>query len=128
MKTYQKLTSMVVLAWAVSQGSTIVSAQPAPLEAADAAKIAPVAEAAPSSKHLKLCAMLGLKVGRTYEFMLTGNEEIHYWQVVSLGGNGWILAKDSRYPATWVNLSQVIAITQLPLTKQAERPKKPNRE
>jgi hypothetical protein len=126
MKTYQKLTSMVVLAWAVTQGATHVLAQPEP--PAVAAESAPAAEPAPTSKHLKLCAMLGLKVGRTYEFLLTGNEEIHYWQIRSLGEDGWILAKDARYPATWVNLSQVIAITPLPITRQAERPKKPNRD
>lgn len=125
MKTYQKLAMMTLVSWSLAQAPALLAQSPAAEQEPEAAK----APAAASSKHLKLCAQLGLKVGRTYEFMLTGNEEVHYWQVRSLGENGWILAKDSRYPATWVNLSQVIAIT--PLTgspAHAEREKKPNRE
>jgi hypothetical protein len=128
MKTYQKLASMAVVAWAAAQTSLTVRAESAADEplAAKAATVAPAA----TNRHLKLCAMLGLKVGRTYEFMITGNEGVHYWQIRSLGANGWILAKDSRYPATWVNLSQVIAVTPLELrpTEAQVRPKKPNRE
>ena len=128
MKTYQKLTSMAVVAWATAQTSLTVRAESVADEplAAKAATAAPAA----TNRHLKLCAMLGLKVGRTYEFMLTGNDQVHYWQIRSLGANGWILAKDSRYPATWVNLSQVIAVTPLELkpTEGLVRPKKPSRE
>ena len=86
--------------------------------------------AAPApTPHQALCAQLGLKVGGTYEFMIAGGEQIHYWTVRSLGANGWILAKDSRYSSTWVNLSQVTAVTPLSLRAKstAERPLKPNR-
>lgn len=123
MKTYQKLASMAVVAWAATQTSLTVRAESPASE--------PTAETAPppekTNGHLRLCAMLGLTVGSRYEFMLSGNEELHYWQVVSLGANGWILAKDSRYPATWVNLSQVTAVTRLPTNPVGERPKKTNR-
>jgi hypothetical protein len=123
MKTYQKLASMGVVAWAAAQTTLIVRAESTASE--------PAAETAPpvveTNRHLMLCAMLGLKVGSNYEFMLTGNDGLHYWQIVSLGGNGWILARDSRYPATWVNLSQVIAVTPIPLRPGEERPKKSNR-
>ncbi len=124
MKTYQKLASIAAVAWATAQTSLNVQAESATDE--PAAEMAPAP--AVTTPHLALCAMLGLQVGRTYEFMLTGNEEVHYWTIRSLGANGWILAKDSRYPATWVNLSQVIAITPLPLKLSEERPKKPNRD
>lgn len=126
MKTHQKLAMMTLVSWSLAQSPTVLAESPAGEPEPEAAR-APAAAA--TSKHLKLCAQLGLKVGRTYEFMLTGNEEVHYWQIRSLGANGWILAKDSRYPATWVNLSQVIAI--IPLSNSpaaAERAKKPNRE
>ncbi len=123
MKTYQKLASIAVVAWAAAQ--TTLTAQ------AESAEIAPPAEepaaAAVTNPHLALCAMLGLQVCRSYEFMLTGNQEIHYWTIRSLGANGWILAKDTRYPATWVNLSQIIAVSPLIFKMSEERPKKPNR-
>jgi hypothetical protein len=124
MKTYQKLASITAMAWATANTSLTVRAESATTE--------PTAEMVPApvetNPHLTLCAMLGLKVGRTYEFMLTGNEEVHYWTIRSLGANGWILAKDSRYPATWVNLSQIIAVTPLPVRLAQERPKKANRD
>jgi hypothetical protein len=128
MKTYQKLASMAVVAWAAAQSTLIVRAETA--ASGPVAETAPAPEPAPAAgkRHLELCAMLGLKVGRTYEFMLTGNEQFHYWQIRSLGANGWILAKDARYPATWVNLSQVIAVTPIDPKPAAERPKKANRE
>jgi hypothetical protein len=71
--------------------------------------------------------MLGLKVGRTYEFRLSHHDGVHYWQIRSLGADGWILARDANSSGTWVNLSQVIAVTALPTPKSAERPIKPNR-
>ncbi|RYD22589.1 MAG: hypothetical protein EOP88_07465 [Verrucomicrobiaceae bacterium] len=127
MKTYRKITATTLMACAMAFTSPTLPAQAAEEETAPEAARAPAASA--TTKHLKLCAQLGLKVGRTYEFMLTGNEEVHYWQIRSLGESGWILAKDSRYPATWVNLSQVIAITPLiNNAPSAERAKKPNRE
>jgi hypothetical protein len=91
-------------------------------------KEAALAAPAPTP-HQALCAQLGLRVGGTYEFMIAGGDQFHYWTVRSLGANGWILAKDSRYASTWVNLSQVTAVTPLSLrTKStAERPLKPNR-
>jgi hypothetical protein len=128
MKTYQKLTLLAVVAWATAQTSPTARAESVPSDPLEA-KATATAPAA-TNRHLKLCAMLGLKVGRTYEFMLSGNDQVHYWQVRSLGANGWILAKDARYPATWVNLSQVTAVTLIELkpTEALVRPKKPNRE
>jgi hypothetical protein len=126
MKTYQRLAALTLVAWATAQTTPTVLAQaPASDPAPEAAKT----PAAATNKHLKLCAQLGLKVGGRYEFLLTGNEELHYWEIRSLGANGWILAKDSLHPATWVNLSHVIAIT--PFSNNAasgERPKKANRD
>ena len=127
MKTYQRLAALTLVAWATAQTTPAVLAQAPASEPAPEAAEAP-APAAATSKHLRLCAQLGLKVGGRYEFLLTGNEEVHYWEIRSLGANGWVLAKDSRYPATWVNLSQVIAITPFNGTAAGERPKKPNRE
>jgi hypothetical protein len=104
-------------------------AEPAPPANQTAAptEAPPHAVAAPAP-HEALCAQLGLKVGRTYEFMIAGGEQIHYWTIRSLGANGWILAKDSRYPSTWVNLSQVTAVTPLSLKAKSTvaRPPKPN--
>ena len=115
MKTYLLLAALVL-------------ATPAAIAQAPASEPAPLAAPAKANnRHLKLCAMLGLKVGLTYEFLLTGNEEIHFWEVRSLGANGWILARDSRSPATWVNLSQIIAITPIITKESPLRPKKPNR-
>lgn len=127
MKTYQTLASLAVVACAAALIPLSVRAEPAAGEPAAEAESAPAP--ASNKRHLELCEMLGLQVGRTYEFMLTGNNELHYWQVRSLGAKGWILAKDSRYPATWVNLSQVIAVTPLDVraAQPQERPKKPNR-
>lgn len=87
--------------------ATLVSAEPG--SGPPAASLA--SSAAPTNRHTKLCQQLGLKPGRTYEFMISGNEEVHYWTVRSLGAKGWILVKDSRYPETWLNLSRVIAVT-----------------
>lgn len=105
-------------------------AQPAPPadESAEPQEAPALAAAAPTP-HQALCAQLGLRVGRTYEFMIAGGEQIHYWTIRSLGANGWILAKDSRYSSTWVNLSQVTAVTPLSLKTKStsERPLKPNR-
>jgi hypothetical protein len=126
MQTYRSLTMIGMIACAMAQGTHHAIAQP---EAAPAV-MAEAAQATASSagaRHLKLCEMLGLKVGRTYEFRLAANDGVHYWQVRSLGADGWILARDANSPGTWVNLSQVIAVTPLPAPKQAERPMKPNR-
>ena len=75
MKTYQKLAMMTLLSWTLVQTSNTALAQSPAGEAEPEAARAPAAAA--TSKHQKLCAQLGLKVGRTYEFMLTGNEEVH---------------------------------------------------
>ncbi|MES2474493.1 MAG: hypothetical protein V4640_01840 [Verrucomicrobiota bacterium] len=125
MKTYPKMMTIGLLVWAAMQGSTMVKAQPA----ADPAVEETVAEAAPevATAHLKLCTQLGLKVGWTYEFMIAGNDEVHYWTVRSLGARGWILVKDSRYAATWLNLSRVIAVSAVSSGSAPERPVKPNR-
>ena len=129
MKNYQKLTAMAVLIWTTTQTSTMVLAQSAASEPAPASAPQPAAEVTPpaTNNHLKLCEMLGLKEGRTYEFIISNNEDVHYWTIRSLGARGWILVKDSRYPATWLNLSQVIAVTPIGLNPAAERAKKPNR-
>ncbi len=127
MKTYQRLAAITLVACATASISPALLAQSPEDESAPEA--APARAAAATSPHLKLCAQLGLRVGGRYEFLLTGNEEVHYWEIRSLGANGWILTKDSRYPSTWVNLSQVIAITPFNNNAPAEeRPKKPNRE
>jgi hypothetical protein len=104
--------------------SPLVSAEPAaPAEARSHA--APASDK--TSRHLKLCAQLGLTPGGTYEFMISGNEEVHYWTVRSLGAKGWILVKDSRYPETWLNLSRVIAVTPVNLRPGAARAEKAKR-
>lgn len=134
MKTYRKPTILAVLAVASALSSLTVRADPA----ADESMTAPppdaaveedsAAAASAKKRHLALCAMLGLKVGGTYEFMIAGNEEVHYWKIPSLGNHGWILARDSRHAATWVNLSRVIAVTPVNMRMSAtERPLKPNR-
>lgn len=71
------------------------------------------AAAAPKSKHVRLCEQLGLKVGKQYIVRLEA-EKFHYYQVRSLGANGWILVKDSNSSNIWLNLSQVISITPAP--------------
>lgn len=129
MKTSQILTTMAALVCAGSQGITTLKAETASEQAANATSHQDVSALAPEmiSKHLRLCAQLGLKVGRTYEFMIFNNEEVHYWTIRSLGANGWILVKDSRHLETWLNLSQVIAVSPAYLSAPEERPKKPNR-
>jgi hypothetical protein len=124
MKIYRTLATVSIAAWAAA----IIT--PRALAESPAGEIAMDSVSAPveANPHKALCATLGLRVGGTYEFMLSGNNEIHYWQIRSLGANGWILTKDSRHPATWVNLSQIIAITPLNVRPGEERPKKPNRE
>ncbi|RYD42007.1 MAG: hypothetical protein EOP85_11820 [Verrucomicrobiaceae bacterium] len=121
MKTCQRLAALILVACATPSALSQPSGETETSPAAAPAK-------AETTKHRRLCAQLGLKVGGRYEFMLTGNEEVHYWEVRSLGANGWILTKDSRYPATWVNLSQVIAITPFHNNAAPEtRPVKANR-
>jgi hypothetical protein len=64
MKTYPKIIMIAMLLWAAVQGSTMVRAQSADDQAVkEMASEAPLS-AAPtkSSKHLKLCAQLGLQV------------------------------------------------------------------
>lgn len=98
-----------------------------PLVAADPGpKTETLSRSAPAktNRHLKLCAQLGLKAGNTYEFMISGNEEVHYWTIRSLGAKGWILVKDSRYPGTWLNLSRVIAVTPVNVKAAANRAEK----
>lgn len=126
MQTYRNLKMIGMIACAMAQGTQHAFADPdsAPVPTAEAAKAPAVV---PSTRHLKLCEMLGLKVGRTYQFRLSANDGVHYWQVRSLGTDGWILARDANSSGTWVNLSQVIAVTALPTPKSAERPMKPNR-
>lgn len=68
------------------------------------------AAAAPKTKHVRLCEQLGLKVGKQYVIRLEA-EKFHYYQVRSLGANGWVLMKDSNSSNIWLNLSQVISIT-----------------
>ena len=129
MKAYPKTTTIALLAWGAAQCSTMVGAQPAEDQTAEDPVIEATQDVVPAktSSHLKLCAQLGLKVGWTYEFMISGNDESHYWTIRSLGAGGWILVKDSRYAATWLNLSRVIALTPVGIGPVAERPKKPNR-
>ena len=101
----------------------MVRAETAKPSAAETTAAAP----ARSNPHLRLCAQLGLKAGRTYEFMIFNNEEVHYWTILSLGAKGWIRVKDSRHPESWLNLSQVIAVTPVTFSAAPERPRKPNR-
>lgn len=127
MKIYQQLATVTLVAWAMMGATPSALAESRESETAPEAAQAPAA--ATTSKHLKLCAQLGLRVGGRYEFMLTGNDEVHYWEIRSLGADGWILARDSRYSATWVNLAQVIAITPIyARAAKEEREKKPNRD
>ncbi len=113
MKTFSKIpwAAVAVLLSTSLPVSAQVADEPAAAEAAS--EPAPSAAAA-TSAHQKLCAMLGLKVGGRYVFQLEGNDEYHFWEVKSLGGNGWILAKDSLSEATWVNLSGIVAIKPIP--------------
>jgi len=119
MKTYPGLAGAALAAF-LSTGLPASAQQAAP-EPAEEAAPTPAA----TNAHLQLCSMLGIRVGGRYEFQLGGGE-LHYWEVRSLGANGWILAKDSRFNATWVNLSQVISVTNIP-KPNAPRPEKPNR-
>lgn len=127
MHTYRSLTMIGMIACAMEAGTQHVLAQSEPAPAPTATETQAPAAAA-KTRHLKLCEMLGLQVGRTYEFRLSDNDGVHYWQIRSLGADGWILARDANSSGTWVNLSQVIAVTALPTPKAAERPMKPNRE
>jgi hypothetical protein len=108
MKISQKLTTMAVMVCTAAYVSTMVRAETAGAQAPEVAALRTTGKPAQpkTNKHLKLCAQLGLKVGLTYEFMVFNNEEVHYWTIRSLGARGWILVKDSRYPETWLNLSQ----------------------
>lgn len=115
---------MAALAVVMAQSPLTIRAD-SPNESAE--ETAPVAPPVKLNRHLALCAMLGLQVGRTYEFVISDNTDVHYWTIRSLGDKGWILVKDSRYPATWVNLSQVIAVTPIFFNESSERPKKANR-
>ncbi len=124
MKIHQKSTLLAALAFGIAQTPLNVRAEAAPEAAAEAAPVAPPTKI---TRHLALCAMLGLQVGRTYEFVISNNNDVHYWTIRSLGDKGWILARDSRYAATWVNLSQVIAVTPVYFNEATERPKKANR-
>lgn len=78
--------------------------------------------AAAKTKHLRLCAQLGIVVNARYEFLLAP-EKIYYYEVKSLGANGWILVKGFNYPDTWVNLSQVISVTRITANQQNEKAK-----
>ena len=112
MKTFSKIpwAAVAVLLSMSLPVSAQVADEPAAAEAAS--EPTPSAPAA-TSAHQKLCAMLGLKVGERYVFQLGGNDEYHFWEVKSLGGSGWILARDSQSAATWVNLSRITAITPI---------------
>ncbi len=123
MKTIHQdmVTSFLLIAATLS--FAVVSAQP--LAPGPLPSPAPAAEK--SNSHLKLCAQLGLKVGRTYEMMSFNNEEVHYWTIRSLGGRGWILVEDSRHSETWLNLSQLIAVTPVTFKPSPARPEKSNR-
>ncbi len=90
MKTITKLIRLSILAGVAFHAPSMAGAEPAgapvrensasPHSAGQAR-----AAAAGNSRHRALCAMLGLKVGRTYEFMISGNNEVHYWTIRSLG-------------------------------------------
>ncbi len=119
MKTYTKTTCSILAALFALQATLTAQTQAPEIPANEA-----VSPPKKLSAHLKLCALLGLKVGSVYEFRLNGNSEFHYWEVSSLGDNGWILAKDSSPSKTWVNLSQIISITPVPGHFNGTRPKK----
>ena len=120
MNLISKTSCAIASALVILQGAAL--SQPAAMpENAEAAASAPAAAGA--NKHLKLCQMLGLKVNSRYEFMIAGNE-YHYWEVRSLGANGWIQVRDSRHASSWVNLSQVIAVTPFNFNLAETRPEK----
>lgn len=130
MKTTHKFTVMAVLIWAAMQTPIKLNAETTeiPVNPETVTQAAPEVVPAKTNPHLKLCEMLGLRVGLTYEFMIEGNSDVHYWTIRSLGGRGWIFVKDSRYPATWVNLSRIVAVSPVNARFTPERPKKPNRQ
>lgn len=124
--------TMTALGWAMIHGMTVaLEAQPAVIEPDGLVGANPPPQESPdpsaTNAHLRLCAMLGLKEGRTYMFRIASTDNVHYWTVRSLGARGWILARDSYTTETWVNLSQVISVTPIASRTSAERPAKPNR-
>jgi hypothetical protein len=118
MKTYTKTTRSILAALFALQATLTAQHQatenPAVLTLPPPKKL---------TGHLKLCAMLGLKANARYEFLLVGNE-VHDYEIRSLGANGWILTKGYNYPDAWVNLSQVISVTPIPTKFTETRPKK----
>ncbi len=127
MRIYHKSATALFAASAILLASPALLAESPARDATAETSREPAAAA--RNKHQKLCDQLGLYVGSRYEFMLTGNDEVHYWEIRSLGANGWIQVRDSRYLVTWVNLSQIIAISKISSSPASEaRPKKANRE
>lgn len=118
MKTYPKL-ALAAVALILLQSPAFTQSVP------EAVKEAEISTPAKLTRHQKLCAQLGLRVNGRYEFRLTG-DQVHYYEIRSLGANGWILAKGYNYPDAWVNLSQVISVTLVPSKAFVARPAKPN--
>lgn len=118
MKTRTGFTGLAALVLTAALSATPVAARAADDDGGDPRLGVQDLEAAaaptPKTKHQRLCATLGLTVNGRYEFRLSP-EKVFYYEVKSLGSNGWVLMKGFQFPDRWVNLSQVIAITPIPV-------------